>query len=1074
MRPILVSVFLLLATLFCHAQTLRVQGTVRDAATGEALIGVNVLEKGNPQMGITDLNGFYFIAVSGPDARIRFSYIGYEPLELPLAGRSEINATLTASVTALNEIVVTALGVKRSAKNIGYALQTLNADEVSGVKSVNFVDGLAGRVAGLYVSQGATGVGSTSKITIRGEASFTNNNPLFVVDGIPVNNNSIINSTNDAAAGFQEVDFGNGAMDLNPDDIASVSVLKGPAAAALYGARAANGAILITTKDGGRGRGAGISFQSSVFVDKPFQLPRFQNEYGQGNSGAFAFVNGLGGGINDNITYSWGPRLNAGVLVPQFDSPVQLPDGTTVRGGDVAVHGGAAIASTPFVAYPDNLKDFYRTGVTTFNNLALGTGFERGDFRLSLTDMHSESAIPGVNLNRRTVAAKLNFSPTDRIQINTSINYLNTQSDNRPANGYGSENINYSIVAWGPRSLDINALRNYWQPGLEGLQQYSYNYTFFDNPFFTLLENRNSFNRDRMFGHVLARYQLSEQLSVQLRSGMDFSTEKREFRRNFSSNRFINGAYAEQNVSYREHNTDVLLNYRRIFGAVSLDVSAGANRMDQRAASAQMQTAALAQPGIFKFTNAAVPIEAFELDARKRINSVYGIVKLGFQDVFFLDITGRNDWSSALATPSSARQTSFFYPSVTGSLIVSKIIDLPEIISYAKLRGGWAQVGNDTDPYQTAGAFVSQTPVSGQPTFSAQSLIANGQLLPEQTSAVEAGADVHFFNSRLRVDATYYRARTANQIIALPVSITSGYTEQVVNGGAVRSQGLEVVLGLTPVYNNRFRWDAMFNFSRNIATVEELPIGGGRLTLAYSRVYDNVNQTVWVQVEEGGRIGDLYGTGYRRNENGDFIINANGQYIADNTLKKLGNYNPDFILGFSNELRYKNWNLSFLFDWRQGGILVSRTLALAAVGGQLIETADRPEGGIVAQGVVNTGTPEAPVWQPNTKAVSAESYYRQYYDRNHEENNTYDASYLKLRSFSVGYTFGNSEAGKGFFSNGRKLSIALIGRNLFALSAIPHFDPEQLAVQGQQFVSGVEDMSYPTTRSLGLKLGVQF
>lgn len=1072
MKYSLMLALFVLAHFSIAAQALSIKGTVRDAETGEALLGVTVQERNSSNYGISDAQGEYAIEVSRPDAVLRFAYLGYTTREVEAAARNTIDVTLLPAITALDEVVVTALGLERSYRDLGYAVQSLDGQAVSEVKSANFVDGLAGRIAGLSVSQGATGVGSTSKITIRGESSFTNNNPLFVVDGIPINNNSIINRTNDAAAGFQEVDFGNGAMEVNADDIASVSVLKGPGAAALYGTRAANGVILITTKTGEDQRGLGIGFQSSLFLDQPFQLPRFQNEFGQGNSGDFAFVDGLGGGINDNITYSWGPRMDAGLLLPQFDSPVPLPDGSVVRGGDVAVHGGAPITPSPFLSYPDNLKDFYQTGVTAFNNLSVGAGFDKGSYRLSLSDLRSESIIPGVDLNRQSASARFSFSPNSRLHISAAAQLTSSQSGNRPASGYGSENVNYSLVAWGPRSLDINALRDYWQPGLEQVQQYSYNYTFFDNPYFTLLENRNGFRRGRAFGHVMASYAFDTHWSLQLRTGMDRSSEKRTFRRHFSSNRFANGAYAEQDVSYREYNTDVLLNYRRALGWLKLDVSAGANRMDQEATSVQAQALALAQPSTFKFSNAAVPVEIVEAGGQKRINSVYGLAKFSVDETFFLELTGRNDWSSALATPVSAEGVSFFYPSAAGSFVLSKAMVLPEVVSFAKLRASWAQVGNDTNPYQTAGIFLAQTPFNGQPAFSAQSLIPNSRLLPEQTTAVEVGADLHFWESKLRVDATYYNALTANQIIALPVSISSGYDEQVVNGGSVRAQGVEVVLGLTPVYGKGLRWDAYFNFARSVATVERLPKEVDRLALAYSRVYDNVNQTVWFLVEEGGRIGDMYGTGYQRNENGDFIIDGNGNYIADNNLQKLGNYNPDFSLGFSNDLSYKNWQFSFLLDWRHGGVLVSRSLALAAVGGQLIETQHRPEAGIVAEGVVNVGTQEAPDWQPNTTAVTAESYYRQFYDRNHEENNTYDASFLKLRALSLGYTFSGRDS--GFFQNGRELSIALIGRNLFAWSAIPHFDPEQLAVQGQQFVSGVEDMSYATTRSFGLKIGVQF
>ena len=1065
----IVCLFLLAGAL--NGQSFSVAGTLLDGASGETLPGVSIVEKGTTNGTVTDTDGYYTLNVKDGNATLLFSYVGYATEEVALAGRPVLDINLKIATTALNEIVVTALGLERSSRDLGYAVQRIDGSALANVKSPNFVDNLAAQVAGVTVSQGATGVGSTSKITIRGEASFTNNNPLFVVDGIPINNNSIVNFTNDAAAGFQEVDFGNGAMEINADDVASVSVLKGPSAAALYGTRAANGVIIVTTKDGTDRKGLGISFNSTTSVETPFQLPEFQNQYGQGNSGQFAFVDGLGGGINDNISYSWGPALDQGILVPQFDSPVTAPDGSLVRGGDVAVHGGAPITPTPFVSHPDNLKDFYQTGVTTINNLAIGAGNENGSYRLSFSDLRSKSIIPGVNLDRQTIAAHLNFRPLPQLKITSTINYVNASSDNRPANGYGSENANYSLVAWGPRSLDIDQLRTYWQPGLEGLQQYSFNYTFFDNPYFILLENRNAFQRDRVFGKVAATYTFSPKWRLSVRSGMDYANEARTFRRNFSSNRFQSGAYAEHQVFYRENNTDLLLNFQEQLGGLSVDVSVGANRLDQQASTAQSQALSLAQPGIFKLTNAASPIEVFDYSSQKRINSVYGLAKFGYKGVLFVDVTGRNDWSSALATPTSTQNTSFFYPSVSGSLILSQLLDLPASVSFAKVRASWAQVGNDTDPYQTTGAYVAQTPFNAQPTFSAQNLIANGQLLPEQTSSVEFGADLRFFEDRLRFDLTYYDARTENQIIALPVPISSGYAQQVINGGAVRSQGVEVILGVTPVYTPGFRWDALFNFSTNRATVEELPAGIDRLTLAYSRVYDNVNQTVWFQVDEGGRIGDMYGTGYQRNENGDFVIDANGRYIVNNNLQKLGNYNPDFVLGFSNQFTYKNWQLGLLLDWRQGGVLVSRTLALAAVGGQLAETADRPTGGLVAEGVVNTGTAESPVWQPNTTAVSAESYYRQYYDRNHEENNTYDASYLKVRELSLAFTLPS----KGrFLRDGRELSLALVGRNLYAFSAIPHFDPEQLALQGSQFVSGVEDMSYATTRSWGFKLGLNF
>jgi len=1064
--------FALLLSAMSFAQT-TITGTVTTTASGETVPFVNVILNNSTTATTTDDNGRYSIDINSELDVLKFSALGFISQSITVGNKTIINVALEESTTDLNEIVITALGFKRETKELGYAVQSLGSDDIQEVKAVNFLDNLSGKLAGVTISQGATGVGSTSKITIRGEASFSNNNPLFVVDGTPINNNTVFNFTNEAAAGFQEVDFGNGAMEVNPDDIASVSVLKGPSAAALYGTRASNGVIVIETKNGANKKGLGVSYNTSLFIDTAFRLPDFQNEYGQGNSGEFEYVDGLGGGINDNITYSWGPRLDQGLLIPQFDSPVVLANGTIVRGGDTSVYDGQPITPTAFNSNPDNLKDFYETGVTTINNLSIATGFNTGDFRLSLTDLRSDGIIPGVNLDRQTISTKLNFTPTQKTKITSNISYVNSQSDNRPSNGYGSENVNYSLVAWGPRSLNIDSLRDYWQPGLEGVQQYSFNYTFFDNPYFILFENRNSFNRDRVFGNVSIKHNFTEKLSVAVRSGMDYSNEKRQFLRNFSSNRFKNGAYAEHDVFFREINTDILVNYQDIVGDLSFDVSLGGNRLDQNASTKQSQATNLAQPGIFSLNNAASPIEVFQFESQKRINSIYGLAKFGYKDYLFLDITGRNDWSSALATPFSVDGTSFFYPSASASFILSEVATLPSIFSYAQLRASIAQVGNDTNPYQTSGTFVSQTPFNSQPTFSNQDLIPNANLKPESTTSYEAGFDVRFWRDRLNLDFTYYNALTKDQIISLPIGISSGYNQQVVNGGKVRTEGVEIIAGLTPIITDKFRWTTTFNFSKSVATVEDLPQDDGRLTLGLSRIYDSANQTVFFQVEEGGRVGDFYGTGYLKNENGDFILTDDGRYIADNNLQKLGNYNPDFMLGWNNQFSYGNWNLSFLFDWRQGGEIVSRTRALGNVGGQLAETSFRPEGGIIAQGVVNTGTAENPNYVPNTTAVTAESYYRQFYDRNHEENNIYDASYLKLRQFSVGYTFKLNDGFIGL-KEGVDVNLSLVGRNLFAITENPHFDPEQLAVQGQSFVSGVEDMSYATTRSIGFKAGFNF
>jgi TonB-linked SusC/RagA family outer membrane protein len=1046
-------------------------GIIYDSQTKEVLPGASIILKGRPaNFGTTsDNNGQFNIMVTPSDSVIIVSFTGYQTSDFNILNKTELAVFLNPGIS-INEVVITALGLERKSKTLGYAVQQLDGSALTMVKSPNFLDNLSGKIAGLNIIAGSSGVGSSSKISIRGESSFTNTNPLFVIDGIPINNNTTVNNTNDDANGFMEVDFGNGAMEINHDDIETVNVLKGPAAAALYGSRASNGAIVIRTKSGKNTKGFGVQFNSSLVAESPFRLPQFQNSYGLGNSGKYEYKDGLGGGINDNITYSFGPAFTPNLSIVQYDSPVTLPDGRVVRAGDTGIHGGLKAEPTPFIAYPNNLKDFYQTGSTFTNNISFTAGGDRSDMRLSLTDLNSVSYIPGVNLQRKTAAISMNFYPIEKLKISTNLNYIHSQSKNRPSTKYGSENINYALVAWFGRSNNIETLKDYWQPGLENVQQFSYNYTFFDNPYFTLLENRNSFGRDRWIGHITANYNVTNHISVQLRSGMDHQQENRTFRRAFSTNRFKNGAFAEQSVFFREINTDLLFNYSKEVDKFSFDFSFGGNRMDQLATIDQLQANILAQPGVYSLNNAAAPLEYFIRAGNKKINSIYSVLKFGYEDWLFLDITGRNDWSSTLATANSTANTSFFYPSISIATVLSQIFTLPEDVSFAKLRVSYANVGNDTGPYQTNGAFSARVPVNGQPSFGVQPTIPNANLLPENITAYETGLDIRFFNDRLRTDITWFRSTNQNQIISLPISNTTGYTQQSINGGAVTTTGWEAIVDFTPIAKNNISWSTMLNFSTYQNKVITLPDEAKTITLAYNSIYDNLNQTIWYQVQEGGRLGDMWGTGYLRNENSDLVVGANGQYVADNRLKNLGNYNPDFMLGWNNQVNYKNFFASFLLDWRQGGIIISRSLALAGVAGQLIETENRPEEGIIAEGVVNIGTSEKPIWSANTQAIPAETYYRMYYDRNHEENNTYDASYLKLREVAIGYKFPT----KALLKNINELTLSVTGRNLYAWSKTPHFDPEQFGIQGQNLVSGVEDMGYPTTRSVGLRISLKF
>ena len=1056
----------LVATSLLVAQS-SIRGSVFDA--DGPVVGATVQAVENPTLGTTtDGEGNFKLDLPASTKAIIVSYVGYQPTRTLLDGSTSYTITLEEGL-GLDEVVVTALGLERRNAQLGYSIESIDARDVADVPATNFLDNLAGQVAGVNVLTGPTGVGSTSLVSIRGEASFTGNTPLYVVDGVPVDNRSVLNVTNEASQGFQEVDFGDGTPEVSPFDVESVSVLKGPAAAALYGTRAANGVILINTKEGSSKEGLGISVNSQLTFDRPFRLPQFQNTFGQGNEGAFAYVDGAGGGIADGITFSYGPRLDAGITTTQFNSPARLPSGTVVRAGDLALYDNAAVNATPFVSQPDNVADFYQTGVTSHNNIALSQGFSKGDYRLSFSDLRSDSYIPGVNFERNNLAARMRFRPVEWLQVSSGVTYVNSRSDNRPASGYGSENVNYSTVAWLGRSTDIDALRNYWQPGLEGLQQFSFNTNFFDNHFFIVNENRNSFGRDRVFGFVQASVQLSPKLDLRLRTGLDRSVEAREFRRAFSTNRFKQGAYAENDLSFTERNTDVLLTYQDRWGDLSLSLSGGANRLDQRTETEQVQAEALAAPGIYRLTNSAIPLVSFGQQAERRINSLYALARLGWRDALFVDLTKRGDWSSSLASPDGTGEAGFFYPSASASWIASRTLDLPRMVSFLQLRASVAEVGNDTDPYRTSGTFVSSTPVNGAPTFTDQLQLPAEGLQPERARAYELGANVRFLDDKFGVDLTVYSQTNSDQILALPTPISSGYESRVLNGGTVRANGVEVTGQVRGVRVGRLRWDAALNFTSAYAEVIDLPDGVAQTTLAYARVYGSPGQTVYYIAEQGGRIGDMYGTGYLRNEAGQYVVTDEGKFIADNTLRKLGNYTPDFQVGFNNRLSWRGLQLDFLIDWRQGGELVSRTQALAGYSGQLDDTAFRPEAGIVIPGVVNVGSEEAPDYRTNTTAISPEDYYIAFYNREHEEHNTLDASFVKLRELRLGYQFDASA-----IEWLQQLNLALIGRNLAAITSARHIDPEQFAVQGQRFVRGVEDMSYPTPRSIGISLSAQF
>lgn len=1090
MKPFRLS---LLFALLCTALGLSAQQTITGTLTapdGEPLIGASVMVKSTSSGTVTDYDGKYSINLPENATTLVFSYVGYETTEQTVDGRTVIDLVLDEGAVGLDAVTVTALGIEREAKALGYAVQEIGGEELNQVKDPNLINNLAGKVAGVQITNGGSGVGSSSRIVIRGESSLSGDNqPLFVVNGVPINND---NGSNGGGVGNLEADYGNSAADINPDDIQSISVLKGANATALYGSRAANGVILITTKTGANKKGIGASFTSNTTFERPLRIPEYQNKYGQGAGGRFAFGDGFGNGINDNIDESWGPALD-GQMIVQHNSPTA----SGVRAGDFAVRPRTAdgqfadeAQARPWSAAPTNIEDFFETGVTSINSLSLYGGDDLRNFRLSYANTASKGILPNTDLHRDNVTLDVNqFFLDKKLKVNANLNYIATGSDNRPNNSYGTENVMYLWV-WFGRQIDMNSLRDYWQPGLENIQQFNYNYNWHDNPYFTMFENTNAFDKGRVFGNLNATYQLTPELSLMARYGLDSYDELRTSRRAFSTQRFPQGQYREDNIYFNERNTDFLLTYApKLDGALSLSVSAGGNQMTQERRFRRTAANQLAIPGVYSFNNAAIPLTNSQFNSERRINSVYATANIGMNNFLYLDLAGRNDWSSTLP----AANNSYFYPSASLSAVLSEVIDLPNAISFAKLRAGWGQVGNDTDPYRLLGYFQFDSETyGGQLLGTEDNLLANSNLKPERLNTLEFGADVRFLNGRLGLDLTWYNNLAKDQILQVPVSQTSGYGARFINAGEIESNGIELLLNANPVRTKNFRWDLNLNFTRARSTVNELVDG-----IDSYQISENYYQ---VLARPGERMGDVYGTGFvlidpSTNQqivvddvkdipaNAAHLYDANGFPVRDNNLRKIGNYNPDFQLGINNNFKVGNFDFGFLFDWRQGGVVLSRTLLIGGTSGLIGETAeyDRDGGTFIGGQTRVSGVSELDrpgvvangdgTYSPNTTELSARDFYWSHFNRGNETVGTYDASFLKLREARLGYNFPRTLVQK---IGAERIRFSVIGRNLLLFTENPHFDPEVFSYDGGTIVPGVEDMATPSSRSIGFNLNVTF
>lgn len=1079
----------LLSTQLTLAQS-TISGSVKSQGNGEALPGVTVVVKGTTVGTTTDGDGRFSITTSRANPVLSFSFIGFEPQEIAIENQSTLDVLLAPSTTQLSEIVVTALGIAKQERTLGYVTQKIDNANLTTARETNLVSQLAGKIAGVTVVNSPSGIGGSARVTIRGERSLNinANQPLFVIDGMPINNNVV------GASGRnnQEADYGNGAGFVNPDDIETMTVLKGPSASALYGSRAANGVIVITTKSGKNAKGIGVSVNSNTTFDQVLRLPDYQNRYGQGLNGEFAFVNGSGGGLRDGVDENWGPLLD-GRLIAQFDSPTS----NGFRGGDTRVAGGAGtITPTPFNAYPNNIRDFFEVGRTLSNNVAVTGNNDKGDFRLSYTNLNQTGIVPNTDLQRNSFNLNAGYNLTERLNVRSNVSYIKNTSGNRPSLSYGTENIMYLFNCWFGRQIDMASLRNYWQPGLEGIQQFNYNYNYHDNPYFNVYENTNAQDMDRIIGNITLSYQLTDWLKVQARSQMDFQSEIRERQRAFSTQRFPFGSFRRENVNTLERNTDLLLLADKTINPdFSLNATLGGNQRSNKYDYIDVFAPQLTVPGVYSLNNSRVPVEYSQNKSERRVNSIFGSAQLTYRNYLSLEVTGRNDWSSTLTLPNGvvgSADNSYFYPSASLSAVISDIIKLPSAISFLKLRAGWAQVGNDTDPYQFSQPFSPLTPWGTTPTFGESTRIPNFSLKPEISTSQEFGLDLRFFQNRLGLDVTYYRSNSRNQIIFLPLTNTTGYSSIVTNAGSIFNNGVEVMLNLTPIRRDDLglRWDVNVNFSSNRSKVLELTDGISTYQLA--------SRYVSVEARVGERMGDMYGNIYQRVSAdptspyydptgryvGQVVVSGNGRPERDPTPQKLGNYNPDWLAGISSSVSYKGFNLNFLFDHRQGGKIYSHTYVVGREGGQLIETLEGRENGYynnpsdptflnapagtyyVVPGVVKTSDGQ---FAENTRRISAREWHSAFtLGRSVIEGAMFDATFTKLREIRMGYTVPNKVLGPK--SPVRNINLSLVGRNLFLWTKVPHIDPESSSMSGGTIIPGSESVAIPSTRSYGVNL----
>jgi TonB-linked SusC/RagA family outer membrane protein len=1029
------------------AQT-TISGKILDKETKTPLSGVRVLVKGTLRGSVTDRNGVFSITAS-PSSTLVFSLVGYVKKEIKVGDQTTMDVTLSPDNVLLDEVVVTAIGIERDRKSLGYAISTVKGEEFTQARETNIANALVGKVAGVRVNIAPTGPAGSSRVVIRGEKQLQGNNqPLYVVDGIPIDNESP-----NQAGQFGGTDFGDGISSINPDDIESISVLKGAAAAALYGTRAQNGVIVITTKKGTARDGIGVEYNGNLTFDNPLVLPDYQNDYGHGDRG---IVPATQTAVLLLGTNSWGARLDG--------SPQMFFDGVM----------------RPYVAQPNNIRNFYQTGRTLTNTVSLVGGNQTANFRFSASNLDNVGIVPNTSFQRLTLTARGQATLGDRVTVDAKANYIREFAPNRPSLSDAADNPARSLNSI-PRSIDINWLRDYRNPtptsNLDIQRRWQTRDNFSPNPFWSVFENRNPSLRDRLIANASVKYQIAEPLSAMVRVGRDAYSYRQSLIDPQGTLNKPDGDILERNVFQEELNADFLLTFdQQLSEEIRLTINGGGNTLFRKNEQFSILGSQFISRDFLTVTNTLVREPGYGLN-QKVINSVYGSAVVGFKDYLFLEVTARNDWSSTLPTANN----SYFYPSVNATFNFSQAIELPKEISLGKLRASWAQVGGDTDPYQlqllyayaalpyTAGRNTNMI-LAQAPQFN----IPNATLKPTISNNIEAGLDLKFFDGRLGLDVTYYQQDVRNQIIPITISPTSGFTGAVINAGRITNEGIEVLITATPVKMDGFQWDASLNLARNWNKVAELYPGIRFLNLGDARSGGSVLAV------EGQAYGVIRGVAQLRDSSQagfPLVYDARtGLPVRDPIAKDLGNAIPDVIGGFQNTFSYAGFTLGALIDFRLGGKIFSLTNANAYIAGQHKGTlvgrdGARPDS-LLAVGVMNTGTTAAPVYSQNTRRAYVQDFWSSY--GGVTENFMYDASFVKLREVTLGYQVPTSVIQDSFLGsiiNGARLS--LVVRNaLILFSRIENVDPESNYSNGN--AQGLEYNTLPTTRSIGFNLTVKF